>query len=67
MRKNTDTELWVTKMSIQPFDSTKYYPSYANPNPQLTPGQFHQIQNSWQMVKGGQFDAFKQQELIFIS
>lgn len=51
-------------MSTQPFDPTKYYPSYINPNPQLTPEQFHQIQNSWQLVKNGQFDAFKQQQLI---
>ncbi|OUL20893.1 hypothetical protein BV378_28530 [Nostoc sp. RF31YmG] len=51
-------------MSTQPFDPTKYYPSYVNPNPQLTPEQFRQIQNSWKLVKDGQFDDFKQQELI---
>jgi hemoglobin-like flavoprotein len=51
-------------MSTQTFDPTQYYPSYVNPNPRLTPGQFRQIQNSWQLVKNGQFDAFKQQDLI---
>lgn len=51
-------------MSTQPFDPTKYYPSYVNPNPHLTPAQFHQIQSSWKLVKEGQFDAFKQQDLI---
>ncbi|BAY07801.1 globin domain-containing protein [Calothrix sp. NIES-2098] len=51
-------------MSTEHFDTTKYYPSYVNPNPQLTPGQFRQIQNSWKLVKDGEFDDFKQQELI---
>lgn len=51
-------------MSAQPIDVTKYYPSYVNPNPQLTPDQFRLIQNSWKLIKEGQYNAFKQQELV---
>ena len=46
------------------FDPAHYYPSYINPNPALTLEQFRLIQHAWQMVKDGQFDAFKAQQLI---
>ena len=51
-------------MSTQSFDPSHYYPSYINPNPALTLEQFRLIQHSWQMVKDGQFNAFKAQQLI---
>ena len=51
-------------MSIQYFDPTPYYPSYINPHPALTLEQFRLIQHAWQMVKDGQFEAFKAQQLI---
>lgn len=55
----------MSAQSIDPtIDPTKYYPPYINPNPELTPDQFQLIQNSWKLIKAGQFDAFREQELI---
>jgi hemoglobin-like flavoprotein len=51
-------------MSTPSFDPTHYYPSYINPHPALTLEQFRLIQHSWKLVKDGQFDAFKAQQLI---
>ena len=51
-------------MSTQSLDPTHYYPSYINPHPALTMEQFRLLQHSWKLVKDGQFDAFKAQQLI---
>lgn len=51
-------------MSISPSDLANYYPSYVNPNPELSAEEFSLIQNSWQQIKDGEFDAFKAQSLI---
>ena len=51
-------------MSTPSFDPTPYYPSYINPHPAVTLEQFRLIQHSWQLVKDGQFHAFKAQQLI---
>src|SRR5437879_5318194 len=46
------------KMSSPFPDPTYYYQSYVNPKPALTLEQFRLIQQSWQRVKDGQFEAF---------
>jgi len=50
-------------MSTQSFDPTHYYPFYINPHPALTLEQFRLIQASWKLVKDGQFEAFKVQQV----
>src|SRR5438874_2179101 len=54
----------VATMAPPSLDLTHYYPSYINPHPAVTLEQFRLIQQSWQLVKDGQFAAFTAQQLI---
>lgn len=51
-------------MSKQAIDPTPYYPSYVKPNPQLTLEQYRLIQTSWNLIKEGQCQPFKAQDVV---
>lgn len=51
-------------MSTASFDPTPYYPSYVNPHPAVTLEQFRLIQQAWQRVKDGHFEAFQAQTVV---
>lgn len=51
-------------MSSQSIDPTLYYPSYVKANPELTLEQYQLIQTSWDLIKAGQCQPFKAQEVV---
>ena len=51
-------------MSKESIDPKEYYPDYVDPSPELTSDQFQLIHSSWQLIKDGQFNAFREQELV---
>lgn len=51
-------------MSISSSDVEQYYPSYVNANPSISTEQFRSIQESWKMIRSGEYDLFKEQTLV---
>lgn len=47
-----------------PIDVTQYYPSYVNPNPSVSSEQFQRIQESWRIIRSGDYPLFKEQTLV---
>jgi hemoglobin-like flavoprotein len=54
----------ISKMSISSSDVEQYYPSYVNTNPSISTEQFRSIQESWKMIRSGEYVLFKEQTLV---
>jgi hemoglobin-like flavoprotein len=51
-------------MSMSLSNVEQYYPSYVNANPSISTEQFRAIQESWKMIRSGNYDLFKEQSLV---
>lgn len=51
-------------MTMSPIDAQQYYPSYVNANPSVSTEQFRYIQESWRMIRSGEYTLFKEQTLV---
>ena len=51
-------------MSTSLNDVDQYYPSYVTTNPSISTDQFRSIQESWRIIRSGDYALFKEQTLV---
>jgi hemoglobin-like flavoprotein len=51
-------------MSMPPSEVEQYYPAYVSANPSISSEQFRAIQESWKVIRSGDYDLFKEQTLV---